>query len=85
MVLDIATQSKQQCEDSIHLARSNVEHSIPQSLVKSRWFGEGIEIEVFEEVNDNDADHGKSAKAVNNVNALWLDVLFHYLLIFFVF
>ena len=77
MVLDIATQSKQQCEDSIHLARSNVEHSIPQSLVKSRWFGEGIEIQVFEEVYDNYAYHGKSSKTVNNINTLWFGVLFH--------
>ena len=81
MVLDIAAQSEQQCKDSIHLARTNIEHCIPQSLVESRWFGEGIEIQMFEEMNDNDAHNGKSAKAINNVNALWLDALFHYLLI----
>ena len=69
MVLDVAAQSEQQCEYGIHLARPYIENSIPQSLVKSRWFGESIKIEVFEEVNDNDAYHGKSAKAINNVNA----------------
>ena len=84
MVLDISAQSEQQCKDSIHLARTNIEHCIPQALVEIRWFGEGIEIQVFEEVNDNDAHNGKSAKAINNVNALWLDALFHYLLIFIV-
>ena len=70
MVLDVAAQSEQQGEDGIHLAGTEIEHRVPQPLVEWSQFGEGIEIEVFEEMDDDDAHYGKSAQAIHNIDTL---------------
>lgn len=69
VVLNVATESEEECKDGIHLTGPEIEHGIPQSLFESRRFGEVVEVEVFEEMNDDDANHGKAAKAVDNGNA----------------
>ena len=70
MVLDIATQSEQQGKDGIHLVGTDIEHGVPQSLVEWGQLGEAIEIEVFEEMDDDDAHYGKSAQAIDNIDTL---------------
>lgn len=68
VVLDVAAQAEKEREDGIHLVGTEIEDGIPETLLEGRRLGESIEIKVLKEVDQDNADNGKAAKAIDHTD-----------------
>ncbi len=68
VVLNVAAQAEKERKDGIHLVGTEIEDGIPETLLEGRWLREGIEIKVLKEVDQNNTDNGKAAKAIDHTD-----------------
>ena len=68
VVLDEKAETEEQCENGVCFSAEEEEHAVPdgfvtevQPLALSRSVGVGVEIEMFDGVQQNDAHYGYSA------------------------
>ena len=70
VMLDVAAEAEKQRENRVHLARSEEEDRVPDSLVEGCRLRHGHKVHVLKEVDNDDAANGEAAKAIHKVNSV---------------